>query len=166
MRVLLLSLCITIALSSDSKVSAQQSPLVGSWRLVSFQTTPVGGGKTLVVPPEHLKGYVILTQEGRLMTVATGTTGSDRKKIPTSDADEATLWETLVAYTGRYRIEGNDFVTKVDVSWNEAWIGTEQRRHYKVEGDTLTVVSAPYPVGSGSQPNAMVTSTLVLEREE
>jgi hypothetical protein len=36
----------------------------------------------------------------------------------------------------------------------------------KIEGDKLTVVTAPYPIGSGPQPNAMATSTLVFEREK
>jgi Lipocalin-like domain len=97
------------------------------------------------------------------MTVGTG---GDRKKTPANNADEAQLWETMVAYTGRYHIEGNDFVTMVDVSWDESWVGKEQKRHYKIEGDKLTVVSAPQPVNSGPNPNAMFTSTLVLERDK
>jgi hypothetical protein len=163
MRVILLGLCITFVLSSDSKVAGQQNPLIGSWSLISSQTTVVDGGKTQVFTPEHVKGYVILTPDGRLMTVAIG---GDRKKIPANNADEAQLWETMVAYTGRYRIEGNDFVTTVDVSWDESWTGTEQVRHYKIEGDKLTVVSAPQPLNAGPNPNAMFTSTLVLEREK
>jgi len=49
------------------------------------------------------------------------------------------------SYTGKYRIEGNDFITTVDVSWNEIWNGTEQRRHDTIEGDKLFIESAPAP---------------------
>ena len=31
----------------------------------------------------------------------------------------------------------------VDASWNEAWTGTDQVRFYKLEGDTLTITTAP-----------------------
>ena len=51
----------------------------------------------------------------------------------------------MLAYTGKYRIEGNDFITVVDASWNEAWNETEQRRHFRMEGDRLFIESAPAP---------------------
>ena len=40
-----------------------------------------------------------------------------------------------------YRFEGEKFITKVDVSWNPAWVGTEQIRDYRLEGDSFKVVS-------------------------
>jgi len=43
----------------------------------------------------------------------------------------------MLASSGLYRVEGNDFITTVEVSWNEQWNGTEQRRHYRIEGDKL-----------------------------
>jgi hypothetical protein len=42
-------------------------------------------------------------------------------------------------------VEGNDFVTIVDVSWNEDWNGTEQRRRFRIEGDKLFIETAPAP---------------------
>jgi hypothetical protein len=33
------------------------------------------------------------------------------------------------------RTEGSGFITVVDVPWNENWNGTEQRRHFRKEGD-------------------------------
>jgi lipocalin-like protein len=51
----------------------------------------------------------------------------------------------MLAYSGRYRIEGHDFVTHVDASWNEEWNGSEQRRHFRVERGKLFVESAPAP---------------------
>ena len=34
----------------------------------------------------------------------------------------------MVAYTGTYRVEGNKWITKVDVAANPALLGTEQAR--------------------------------------
>jgi len=47
------------------------------------------------------------------------------------------------AYSGRYTVEGDKVVHRVDVSWNEAWTGTDQVRFVKVEGDRLTITTAP-----------------------
>jgi hypothetical protein len=55
----------------------------------------------------------------------------------------------MIAYSGSYRVEDGRFITKVDTSWNEAWIGTEQVRFVRLEGDTMTLTSAWQP-----DPNA------------
>ena len=47
----------------------------------------------------------------------------------------------MVAYSGIYRVEGDKWIMKVDVAWDETWTGTEQLRFFKVEGDALTVTS-------------------------
>jgi hypothetical protein len=69
----------------------------------------------------------------------------------------------MLAYSGRYRVEGSDFITTVDVSWNEEWNGSEQRRHYRLEGDRLFVETVPGP--SIVFPGATDFRTLVWERE-
>jgi hypothetical protein len=120
--------------------SQQRHPLVGSWKLISWQVVAEGGA------PQDLfgatpNGYLVLTPEGRSVVV---TTAADRKP-GTDDPERAALHKSMLAYSGRYRVEGSDFITTVDVSWNEQWNGTEQRRHYRIEGDKLFIVSAPAP---------------------
>jgi hypothetical protein len=51
----------------------------------------------------------------------------------------------MISYSGIYRVENDRFITKVDTSWNEAWVGTEQERFVKLEGDTMTLTSAWQP---------------------
>jgi hypothetical protein len=79
--------------------------------------------------------------EGRSIVV---TTAAGRKG-GMDDATRAALHKSMLAYSGRYRVEGNDFITTIEVSWNEEWNGTEQRRHYRIDGDTLFIESAPAP---------------------
>jgi hypothetical protein len=82
--------------------------------------------------------------------------GGDREPGQT-DAQQAALFRTMVAYTGRYRLEDDQFITTVDVSWNEAWTGTEQVRFYTLNGDRLDILTAwlphpahpEYPMGRG-----------------
>ena len=72
------------------------------------------------------------------MAVLTG----DGRKAPTTDQDRADLLKSMFAYTGMYRLEGDKWITKVDVSWNPAWVGTEQVRFFRVDGDRLQVIPA------------------------
>jgi lipocalin-like protein len=146
------------------KPAADPHQLVGTWRLVSSEATVVDDGITEVTFTENPKGYLILTPWERMMTVCIGGDG-ERKKIPTSQADLSELWRTMLAYTGKYRVEGNELVTTVDVSWYELWTGTEQRRRFTLESDTLTIVTKPQPLGAGRRAKAMVSFKVVWERD-
>src|SRR6202049_1721344 len=157
MRILLMAVVLIFTLSSYSQNAGHQNPLVGSWRLVSLHDVS-DNGEPQAVFGQHPKGYLFLTPEGRMMALAT----SDARKAGFSDAERTELEKSMFAYTGKYRVEGNDFVTTVDVSWNEAWKSTEQRRHYKLEGDQLTIVTVPRP--SPINPKQTATATLVWER--
>jgi hypothetical protein len=90
---------------------------------------------------EHPKGYLILTGEGRAMVITT----AEHRQPGLDDARRAALQKSMLAYTGKYRVEGADFITVVDVSWNEGWNGTEQRRRFRIEGDKLLIETAPGP---------------------
>lgn len=113
--------------------------LVGTWKLVSWQVIVRGRPRELFgLQP---KGFLILTRGGRLMVI---TTAQDRIG-GFSDADATALHKSMLAYTGRYRIEGDELITTVDVSWNEAWNGTEQRRRFRNDGNRLFIDTAPGP---------------------
>ena len=64
----------------------------------------------------------------------------------------------------RYRIEGDEVVTTVDASWNEAWNGTEQRRKFRFEGDRLIIELVPAP--SLLFPGKVDYRRIVWERED
>ena len=160
MRLLLLSLGLAfLGVSPHPSPATEQNPLVGSWRMVSYQRILDNGAPQNGLG-EHPKGFVILTPEGRAVLLTT----ADGRKPAASDADRAELWKSMVAYTGKYRIEGGDFITSVDVSWNEEWNGTEQRRHFKIEGDKLILTTSPAP--SPIYPGKTYYARVVFEREK
>lgn len=139
-------------------IAADADALVGNWKLVSWQVIVDGEAHDLF--GLNPKGYLILTPEGRSAAI---TTAEDRKPGE-SDAERAALHRSMLAYTGKYRVEGDDFVTTVDASWNEAWNGTEQRRHYRIEGHRLFIESAPAP--SIMFPGRVDFRRIVWERDE
>ncbi|WP_412025753.1 lipocalin-like domain-containing protein [Burkholderia cepacia] len=122
--------------------------LHGCWRLISFdvelqdsneRTQPWGAGPN---------GYLIFSSDGRMMVLVTAKT----REPGNTDEKMVALFRTVMAYTGRYRIDDDRFITKIDSSWNEAWNGSEQERFYKLDGETLEVSTAwmPNPLVAGN----------------
>ena len=67
----------------------------------------------------------------------------------------------MVAYSGTYSIDGNKVTHKVEVSWNQAWNGTDQQRLIEVKDNRLTIKS-PTIVSPISGKRSI--NTLVWER--
>ena len=115
--------------------------IVGTWRLVSVHYEDQGSGARTPVYGAHPKGIQIATPEGRWLALMT----AEARTAPKTDAERAKALQTMVAYTGRYRVEEGKVVTKVEAAWNEAWVGTEQVRNIRFDGDRLYLQSPPMP---------------------
>ncbi len=137
---------------------AESAALIGTWKLVSWQVIVENKAQNLFGP--NPRGYLTLTREGRAMAITT----ADNREAGAGDAERAALHKSMLAYSGKYRVEGSDFITTVDVSRNEVWNGTEQRRHFRIEGDKLFIESAPAP--SILFPGRTDFRRIVWEREE
>jgi Lipocalin-like domain len=114
--------------------------LAGTWRLLSWSLEIIENGEHLQPFGDNPPGYIHFTSDGRLFAVLTA---SDRKPVET-ELDQIAAFGSLIAYTGRYRLEGNRLVTKVDVSADPAAVGTELVRFYRLEGDRLEITTAPF----------------------
>ncbi len=114
--------------------------LAGTYKLLSFGASADGGpwNESLLGPEP--RGYAMLSGT-RFMAVLTA---ADRKG-GTSVEERAALFLSQVAYTGEYRIRGEKFITAVDVSWNERWVGTDQGRTWRLDGNQLTLLTDPAP---------------------
>jgi hypothetical protein len=112
--------------------------ILGTWKLVSFEAEIQTTGQKESVMGQNPTGYAIFTPEGRAFFMLTG----EGRKPAKTVQERADLLNTLVAYTGTYRLEGDEWITQVDVAWNPEWIGTEQKRFFKMEGNRVQVVTA------------------------
>jgi hypothetical protein len=133
--------------------------LVGVWKLQSFSLQVLGEQPKEVFGPNPI-GYLIFTVEGRMMTIVTR---ADRKPASTIE-ERAALLQSMVSYSGRYKVEHNRIVTKPDVAWNEIYSGTEQIRYYTLNGDKLSIRTAEQL--SAVLPGKKVVGTLTYEREQ
>jgi hypothetical protein len=133
--------------------------IVGTWKLVSVVYEDAATKERTPVYGEHPKGVQIATAQGRWLALMTG----EGRTVPQTDADRAQALKTMIAYTGRYRVEGGKVITKVEAAWNEAWVGTEQVRAIRFEGDRLSLESPPMPHPNIS--NKTVRVIVVWERD-
>lgn len=118
-----------------------QAKLVGIWKLVSFDVEYQESGKRQTLFGASPRGYIIFTPEGRMMTLIT----TEGRKPGEGVEQNAELFRTMMSYTGIYRLDGDKIITKIDISWNEAWTGTDQERFYRLNGDQLDIVTAWMP---------------------
>ncbi len=130
---------------------------VGTWKLVSFQFEVEESGERGDVFDEHPVGVIILTAEGRLLTLITAS-----NRAPTAAASD--LFDSMMAYSGLYRLQGNRLITRVDSAWHPAWVGTEQTRSFKREGDILSL-SAPDFREHPKFPGRRVRGTAIWQKE-
>lgn len=124
-------------LAVQSSFADDREKILGIWRLVSFEAEYQATGEREHVRGKNPTGFIIFTREGRMMVVLT----NEGRKAPKTDQDRAGLFNAMVAYTGNYRIEGEKWITKVDVAANPALVGTEQARVFRVDGDRLQEIT-------------------------
>jgi hypothetical protein len=109
--------------------------LVGTWKLVELDIEFDDSHERAERLGANPVGYLVFTEE-RLITLMTA-------RERTTDATAGELLDSMIAYSGRYRLQGDDcFITTVDSAWQPAWIGSEQVRFFKMDGEMLSATSA------------------------
>jgi hypothetical protein len=132
---------VVLLLLGAAALADDKSAIVGTWKLVSVVYEDQETKERTPVLGEHPKGYQIATPEGRWLALVT----ADGRPVPKTDEDRARALRTMIAYAGRYRVEDGKVITKVDAAWNEAWVGSEQIRFIRFDGDLLYIESPPMP---------------------
>jgi hypothetical protein len=160
LKIKLLVVSLFFLIGAQDVFGDDRAMLVGNWRLVSYEVEFQTTGERELFFGKNPMGYIIFTPEGRFMTVLTG----DGRKSPATDQDRAELLKSMFAYAGMYRVEDDKFIVKVDVSWYPDWVGTDQIRFFRFDGNRLHVVAAwmQYPrPGKG-----MARGILMFERDK
>lgn len=151
-----ISFSIVVLLFLVGNAAAQS--LVGTYKLISF-TSKFDDGTSYEFLGDLPVGYSVITP--KLFTSIL--VSADRKAGNTADAKLA-LFNSIIAYSGPYTIEGSKLITSVEVSWNQAWTGTKQGRNWSVEGDKLILITDWAP--SVKDPSKKASGHLVWQKIE
>jgi len=153
-----IAIVVALTAATPAAYANDRDRLIGVWKMVSWEYEFQDTGERRAVFGKDVNGYLVFTREGRTMIFAEG----EGRKAPQSDAERVTAFQTMVAYSGIDRVEGDKWIVRVDIAWNPAWKGTEQTRSFKLDGDRLHVVNQWQPnVNLGGQ---MTRAILTWER--
>ena len=138
--------------------NAAAQGLVGTYKLISF-TSKFEDGTSYEFLGALPVGYTVITPKVFTSILVS----ADRKPGNTADAKLA-LFNSIIAYSGPYTIEGSKLTTQVEVSWNQAWTGTKQGRTWSIDGDKLTLITDWAP--SVKDPSKKASGHLVWQKIE
>jgi hypothetical protein len=133
---------LAIALFATVNVSlAADNVLLGTWKLKSFVRQDVATGQRRPALGDHPDGYLGHGVDGRMyaLFVAGG------RVVPVADQptdeERVQLHRSMVAYAGTYLIAGDKVIHHIDIAWNNARLGSDQVRFFKLDGDRLTLTT-------------------------
>lgn len=140
------------AIGNVSASAAPQEGVVGAWSLVSFDTDEERGASKPRFGQDPV-GYLLYTADGHMAAVLAGTHRPALKSPSGSSSTEEQRTQSLanfLAYAGRYDIRGDRVFHHVDVSVFTNLMGTTLERQFKIEGDVLTIRTAPPEIWGSS----------------
>ena len=155
---LMLAVGSTASARADDDVLRKQ--IVGLWTLVSVVYEDQATKERTPVLGEKPRGRQLATADGRWLALVT----AEGRPVPKTDEQRAQALRTMISYSGRYRVEDGRVITKVEIAWNEAWVGGEQIRFIRFEGDRLFIESPPMPHPNVN--NKVVKVIVIWDREK
>jgi hypothetical protein len=111
--------------------------LIGIWKLISYTAEVQATGEFFYPLGHKPTGFICITENNHVIVTVTG----DDRKPASNNEGSAELLNSMVSYAGTYRIEGNEWITNVEVAWKPDWVSTEQRRQFEIKGNELRVLT-------------------------
>ena len=138
------------------------NPLIGTWRLISWETRSVDGQKISYPLGKDAAGYIMYNEDGYMFVAISR---PNRQKFTVGDLlggsaeEKAQAVDNYVSYCGRYEFHGDTVIHHVDLSLFPNWVGVEQVRLVELRGDRLMLSTRPILLGGMQQ-----TAHLIWER--
>jgi len=138
------------------------NPLIGTWRLISWENRSVEDDRVSYPLGEDAVGYIMYNPDGYMFVAIMG---PNRPKFAAEDhlsgttEEEAQAEQTYVSYCGQYEFHGETVVHHVELSLFPNWVGVDQKRLLEVAENRLTLSTLPILLGGIQQ-----TAHLIWER--
>jgi Lipocalin-like domain len=126
------------------------NPLIGTWRLISWENRSVDGQKISYPLGKDAVGYIMYNEDGYMFVAISR---PNRVKFAAGDLlggsteEKVQAADTYVSYCGRYEFRGGTVIHHVDVSLFPNWVVVEQERLVELRGNRLTLSTRPILLG-------------------
>jgi Lipocalin-like domain len=150
----MLMIALSLLLLAGPSHADDKDKLLGTWKLLSAVDEDVATKQRIQVYGAHPDGYMVFAPDGRFFEVLTA------DGLPQTKQERDLI--SMSAYAGKYWLEGDKFIIKVDATSNEAWKDTDQVRSFRIDGNKLYIESEPFSAPSFG--GSMVRGLLVWER--
>lgn len=128
----------------------------GRWEVTSWEQVFDDGRRELPMG-EHLEGFILYTKDGYMACMIAKAlrpnfeTGGQWNAI---DAEKAQAYSSMLAYGGRYEIQGDVITHRVDLSLFPNWKGGAQKRRFDVSSDGTLTLTARLEEGTAQARSA------------
>jgi hypothetical protein len=120
------------------------SPVLGTWKLRSYEREEIATGRRHNQFGDHPDGYIGYAPDGRMYAMFIRHDRITPRDVVPTEEEGVQLLGSMVAYAGTYTMHEKYVVHHIDISWNQTWTGTDQVRYFDLDGNTLTITTAPY----------------------
>jgi len=131
-----------MATRADDKLRER---LIGTWRLIAAEREEIPSGTKTAFLGDNPSGFLHYMPDGRMLALIT----RSGRKAPVGRVANATeaeaLIRSMISYGGRYECVGSEVIHHCDISWNESFTGTVQKRTVTFDGDRLILSPPPSP---------------------
>lgn len=115
--------------------------IIGRWDIVSWLQLYEDGRRQAPLG-DNLEGFIRYVEDGDMVCMIAN---ADQPQFTSGgqwnagEAERARAYSSMLAYAGKWRIEGETVVHAVEQSLFPNWKGGDQRRHVRLDGDTLYI---------------------------
>ncbi len=120
------------------------SRVLGTWKLRSYVREVIATGRRHDQFGAKPDGYLGYSPDGRMYAIFTRRDRITPRDVVPTEEEGVQLLGSMVAYAGTYTLGDKQVIHHIDISWNQGWTGTDQVRFFELDGETLTITTAPY----------------------
>ena len=149
---------VTPATSASSAATIE-----GRWKLLAAEDLRADGSVARLPWGAHPVGSIVVERGACYLQIMSSDTPAFEAAQPPGDQMKAKLLSSYIAYSGPCVVDAaaGSVTLKVEAAWRPDYVGTEQKRFFKIENGKLLFGPAPASIRGGSE---QLTRRLTLER--
>jgi hypothetical protein len=151
-----------LVISLPATIEAQG--IEGRWKLTAAEDLRADGSVARHPWGRNAVGSIVVERGWCYVQIMSGDVPSFTGGKPVGEQMSAALLSTYIAYSGPCTIDEKEgsVTLKVDAAWRPEYVGTEQKRFFRIEGTRMFFGPAPNSIRAEGGP---LTRRLTLERQ-